>query len=296
MAITWTDPASGNTYGRNDYGGTYQISTGSPAKPAAAPNPTQPNYNLYNTAVSTQAKDYGNIMDLYNALASKAATPASDTDEDMYKPQSYAYKPSDQAMSSINNLQSLSQTGGYAPGDAANIRARAISPIRSIYSSAESNIDRNRTLRGSSTGYAATKAKLARDMSQQISDATTNAEASIAGDVARNKISITPSYASAVGAESSLANQYGRANTDATNEAAKYNATVPLQYAKLNQGNTAETADVLGGMRSLYGTTPALSSLFGSQAMSAAELQNMIDQQKRASGQQTIGQILGSLR
>lgn len=80
----------------------------------------------------------------------------------------------------FNRYSQFADTGGYSPQDLANIRSRAISPIRSIYSSAEQGLDRQRSLQGGySPGFSTAKARMAREQGQLTSDATTNAEAAI---------------------------------------------------------------------------------------------------------------------
>jgi hypothetical protein len=297
----WTnDPSSPTQELRNPYGAVLQTrpnpNYNKPAATSGQQNGSGAGITgVYNQAVGQQAKDYSNIMDQYGRIGAAAQSPGQTVTPTPISPQSYTYTPSPQLMQSISNLQGLSQTGGYAPGDLADIRARSIAPIRSIYSSAQQNIDRNRVLRGSSTGYAATKAKMARDLAQQISDTTTNANAAIAGDVAKNKIGIAPAYAQAAGAESSLSNQYGRANTDTANDFSKFNANQVMDAAKINQGASGQALDATRGMASLYGTTPALASLYGSQALQSTQLQNLMKQQAQSGQGDIVGQILRSL-
>lgn len=89
----------------------------------------------------------------------------------------------------MNKFGEFSQTGGFSPEDLANIRSRAISPTRAVYSNAQQGLDRNRALQGGySPNYAASSAKMAREMSQGLSDASTNAEASIAEMTQRGKL------------------------------------------------------------------------------------------------------------
>lgn len=166
-------------------------------------------YGLYNTAVGQQAGDYSRIMQGYQNLGSNPA---------------------------YQNLADLSTTGGYSEGDKADLRARGVSPIRSVYASANRDVDRQRALQGGySPNYNAVKAKMAREMSDTISNQTQNVNADIASRVAQNKIGLAPTYANM--------------------------ASEPLK-----------------AQQSLYGTTPALSSLFGNQALNAAQLQNNINQ------------------
>lgn len=128
-------------------------------------------YGLYNTAVEQQAGDYGNIMGAYKGLQNGPA---------------------------MNNLAELSATGGYSEADKSNIRERGISPIRSIYSSANRDIERQKGLQGGySPNYTAAKAKMAREMSSVISDKTTDVNAQLAQAVAQNRIGLAPQYTNA---------------------------------------------------------------------------------------------------
>lgn len=166
-------------------------------------------YGLYNTAVDQQAQDYSRIMQGYQNLSSSPA---------------------------YQNLADLSSTGGYSEADKADLRARGVSPIRSVYASANRDVDRQKALQGGySPNYNAVKAKMAREMSDTISNQTQNVNADIASRVAQNKIGLAPTYANM-------------------------------------------TAEPLKAQQSLYGTTPALSNLFGNQALNAAQLQNNINQ------------------
>jgi len=172
-------------------------------------------YGLYNTAVNQQANDYSNIMQGYKDLSSSPG---------------YA------------NVANLAQTGGYSDSDQANIRERGISPIRSIYASANRDVDRQKAIQGGySPNYGAVKAKMAREMSDQVSNATTNVNATLAQNIAQNKMQMAPQFAA--------------------------QGEKPLQ-----------------NMQSLYGTTPALSSLFGNQALQSAQLQNNINQAPAVNG------------
>lgn len=186
--------------------------------PGMPPRPGQPNINntgipgafgLYNTAVEQQAKDYDSIMSGYKGFNSSQP---------------------------MQNFGELAATGGYSEADKSNIRERGISPIRSIYASANRDVDRQKAIQGGySPNYGAVKAKMARDLSSQIGDQVTNVNATLAQNIAQNRIGLAPSYAA--------------------------QSFAPLQ-----------------GQASLYGTTPALASTFGNQALQSANLQNDIYQ------------------
>jgi len=352
--------------------------------PTPASDPLTNQYKLYNSGVQQNAEDYSGIMQGYRNLTNNAQSqrsqpisapnytpqqvspsqstytpaqmqaPASITPQS-YTAQNYAYKPTADVSSSLAGLKDLSTTGGYSEQGIADLRARGISPIRSVYASAQRDINRNRSLKGGySPGYNATSAKMAREMSDQIGTATQNVNAGIAQNVAQNRLSAAPNYASAAGAESGLATQAGLANVNAQNQAGQintsaanqaqlqnianqiaanqYNAGAVNQAGQFNAGNIQQ-ADLfnanavnagnqqniqnqlavsqfnqqqqqqpqqnqlaaLQGMSSLYGTTPAMSNLFGNQALSAAQLQNQINQQNNQSGLNLVGQGISQI-
>lgn len=207
--------------------------------------PTQNNaltdaYKLYNTAVQQQAGDYGSIMEGYRNLLNQG--------------------PNAEYSKATANLGDLAQTGGLSAEDIANLRARGISPIRSIYSSAARNVERQKALQGGySPGYGALQSRLAREMSEQLAGRSTDVEAAIAEMRQKGRLTAAPQYAAA----------------------AERTSQIPLQ--------------ALSGMSSLYGTTPALASLYGNQALQGAQFQNQINQQGQQYGMNMINRVLGSL-
>lgn len=169
--------------------------------------------------------------------------------------------PSSASSSAVSNLGDLATTGGLSSEDVASLRARGVSPIRAAYSAAQRNVDRQKGLQGGySPNYGAVQAKLAREQSEQLAQGSTNVEAQIAQMRQQGRLSAAPSYASA-------ATQQDRSGQEA-----------------------------LQGMTSLYGTTPALSSLYGGQAMQGAQLQNQIGQQNKQYGLDQISRLMQGLR
>lgn len=78
--------------------------------------------------------------------------------------------------------EDFARTGGFTPQGLANIRSRAVSPIRSVYAGAQREVGRQRALQGGySPNYTAAMAKMAREQSMNMADASTNVEAGIAG-------------------------------------------------------------------------------------------------------------------
>jgi hypothetical protein len=91
---------------------------------------------------------------------------------------------------SFSGFQDFAKTGGFSASDLANIRARAVSPVRAVYQRAQENVNRQRSLQGGySPGFGVLQARMARQQGQGISDAATNAEASIAEMVQQGKLS-----------------------------------------------------------------------------------------------------------
>lgn len=273
-----------------------------PAGSTSSPLSTQ--YDLYNQGVKQQAGDYDSIMQGYKDLAAKASSlpaPGSYTSQQM-TPAQATYKQSGDLTGAISNLQQLSNTGGYSGQDIADLRARGVSPIRSVYSSAQSNIDRAKSLQGGySPNYTAATAKLTRDESQQIADATQNVNAGIAQNVAANKLQVAPQLASVTAGQSDLANNIGGQNTDRVNNAVASNiansnnaSQFNIQSALQNPALNAQL-EALNGQRSLYGTTPALASLFGTQALQGANLQAGINNSGNQLNSAITGQIIPRL-
>jgi hypothetical protein len=115
--------------------------------------------------------------------------------------------------------RNFADTGGFTPGDINNIRARAVAPIRSIYSSANREVDRAKRLSGGMANFAASKAKMAREGSYALSDATTNAEASIADMTQRGKLAGIGALTSAYGTTPGQSSMYGNLGLQYGNQA-----------------------------------------------------------------------------
>lgn len=91
---------------------------------------------------------------------------------------------------SFAGFQDFSKSGGFSPGDLANIRARAVSPVRAAYAQAQQGVNRQSALQGGySPGKGVLQARMAREQGSAASDAATNAEASIAEMVQQGKLS-----------------------------------------------------------------------------------------------------------
>lgn len=146
------------------------------------------NQNLWNNFMSSAGRgmeDYGNLMNKFQG--------------------DYG--------NTMNQFGQFAKTGGFSPEDLASIRSRALSPTRAVYSNAQAGLDRQRSLQGGySPNYTAATAKMAREMSQGLSDAGTNAEASIAEMTQRGKLAGLQGMGQTLGTGmSGLTNLYGTA-------------------------------------------------------------------------------------
>ncbi len=250
--------------GNTGFGGA---NTGKQSPPTNTPLQNQ--YKLYNSAVGQDATDRSAIMKGYQDLIGRGG----------YSPQMAQYNQSAESKDAVSNLAGLSRSGGYSDQNIQDMRARSISPIRSIYSNALREVDRNRRLQGGfSPNYNASRARMARDMSTQIGDISQNVEGDLAAKQAQGRLGIAGTYANAAGEQSNIANQIGSQNVDRANTASQFNAEMPLKG--------------LQGMASLYGTTPANSALFGNQALQHATLQNQMQDQSEKNQLQLLGESM----
>jgi hypothetical protein len=88
-----------------------------------------------------------------------------------------------------SGYQNFADSGGYSAQDIQDLRARAIDPIRGVYSRAQSELDRNRSLQGGySPNYAAASSKMTRDLAHAIGDANVNVNASLADQIRQGKL------------------------------------------------------------------------------------------------------------
>lgn len=119
----------------------------------------------------------------------------------------------------MGQYQDFAKTGGFAPTDLANIRARALSPTRAVYANAQRNVNRQRTLQGGySPGFGVLQARMAREQGQGISDAATNAEAAIAQMVQQGKLAGMQGGTSLYGTTPGMANMFGNQVLGATGQ------------------------------------------------------------------------------
>ena len=265
------------------------------------PAPDQSNtMNAYRSAIPTQARDYDRIMEGYQGVVNRGNEGSGDLisryrsllDKTGAAPADVNYQESAEQGTAFRDLKNLVDTGGLSEGEAGDLRARGMSPIRSVYANMSRNMDRQRSISGGySPSYNAAATRMAREGSESIAGATQNVNAKIAEMRQTGKLSAAPEYA-----------KLADSKTRGMNDTALANQKNKIDWAG-NQGNllTGMTAatnnqskpalDALQGMTSLYGTNPALVETFGKQASD----QNQQNQTANANKQRTQIGALGAM-
>lgn len=257
-------------------------------------NPIEDMYKVHNASVEKQAGDYDDIMGKFRNIYAESGPGGDASGRYGFTPYQAAqtqYSKSPDTTAALANLNELSRTGGLDDAAQQNLRARGVSPIRSMYAIASRDMDRNRRLSGGySPNFGATTAKMTRDQSSLVADQMDKVNANIAEMVQSGRLSAAPNYASAAQAESGLKHGIASENTNATNEANRFNATGQFESGRQRRGDRLGAAQ---GMTNLYGTTPALSKLYGDQAMDTAQFTQNVNQQKKRNAIDVIGRSYG---
>lgn len=250
-----------------------------PSQPSVMPKPIMmDDYLAQQNTINTQAKSqYEELMNMFKGFMSEGETPYEDI-----TPELETYTRDASLDDVFRRLTEQNQTGGYSDADLSNIRERAISPIRSLYASGERNLNRQRALQGNyAPGFAAALSRMMREQGEQIGNTTTAANAEIAKMVAEGKRFGLGSLAELASKESSQKNEVNARNIAAKNAAKETNAKTKLSLKEAEKGRKG---DALTKMLSLYGTTPALANMFGSNALQGKELQSRLQNQLFSQG------------
>lgn len=273
----------------NTTAGTPGASTSSATKVGAASKIPQPGINnQYPASIERANSDYSSLMDQYSKLLGQVGAPvdnlAAQYQSTLNSPIPAVkanYQNSPNVANSLSNLSDLTANGGYTPQGIADLRERGVSPIRSVYSSAQQGIDRAKRLQGGySPNYTAATAKLTRGMSDAVSSGVQNVNAGIAQNVASNRLQAAPAYASASATDAGARNQNEQYNSGVENTTNQFNAqnrqNTLSSLQQLYNSGTGNKLEILNMMRQLYGTTPANPALYGQQAatQTGLDLQN----------------------
>jgi hypothetical protein len=224
----------------------------------APPPPTL--QSSYADSLNRTPQDYNNIFGAYGNIAANPGTPSRLLSTPIQ------YQQSGDVSNSLSDLSGLAANGGYSAQNIADIRARGISPIRATFAAAQRQVQQQRELAGGySPNFAAVTAKMARDQSNNIAQNVTNINAQLAQNIAQNRLAASGQYASAASQEAGRAQQGAEFNSSQDMQAQEGNANIENQAAN-------RRLEAISGQRSLYGTTPALASTFGDQALKVAGL------------------------
>lgn len=230
--------------------------------PGGESNPLE---GLYQSALKTQAGDYDSIMSQYKALGQEGDIPFNPI-----APSRINVDPTGDFTGAMGRYSTMAQTGGYSGTDIANLRARGISPIRSIYSNAMMQLNRQKALQGGySPNFTAAAAKMSRDLSSTIADKTTDVNAQIAQMVAEGKRFGAAGHAQLAGQQQAMLADIAARNAAEESSTNRFNTLTPIELSKY--GDEKQLSSIQG-QQSLYGTTPALANTFGNQVLSALGL------------------------
>ncbi len=201
--------------------------------------------------------NYNDIMGRYRQVFDEGGGPEGGGS---VKPSYAGYK---DPFKSYAGYEEFANTGGYSEDDIRNLRARGTAPVRAMYGNVQREMNRQRSLQG---GYApnfmASMAKMARDQSAAQADAQQNVEAGLAEQIRAGRLQ-------GLGGMSGIETSRLGADVDVS----KFNAMADMNTGMFNsqqgQDRYNNRLNALGGMSSLYGTAPGMSSAFGNQLLSA---------------------------
>jgi len=253
---------------------------------------SQQMWNNYQNAVGTNTADYGRIMGGYQNWLSNLGGPTQFTNQSVSaeRPpelgESYGY-----LREAIPGYRDFAQTGGYSAQDIQELRARGVSPIRSAYSNTMQDMDRARVLGGGggAPNYIAAASRAQRDLPGQMADALTGVNAQLADAIRQGKLA---GLAGISGIGSTMG---GLSSAEAGRmlQAAMANQNADLQRQQLSeqslQNLRASQLAGMSGQTSLYGTTPGMSSMFGSQALQAYQNRINLEGQRNQTGLGLLG-------
>lgn len=251
--------------------------------PNGEPEYKTPN-QAYAESIGGQMGDYDDIMGRYKNALNRGPNPENAGIIEKYKgvlgkmgtgPNDLKYSRTKEWGDSYGLLKNLTETGGLSEAEQGSLRARGISPIRSMYSNMERNMNRSAALSGGrSANFNATAAKMAREGSQQIADQVTNVNAEIAKMVQEGKLRSAPELSRMASGENEFSNNFKLQNEAQKNSWFQNYGDILGEMGKFTEGEDDNTAALLSGMTSLYGTNPGQVETFGNQVMQQGNLKN----------------------
>ena len=175
--------------------------------------------------------------------------------------------------SALGGFQNFADTGGFSDQNIQDMRARAIAPTRAVYANALNSAKRGQALGGGSPNFNSALAKMARENAYAIGDMNVNANAGIAQMVQQGKLAGLQGLSG-----TGLGAQDRSTNIDQLNAQmmlAGLSGMQGIQGANAAAGAARDSdmfdarMGVLGGMRQMYGTNPALLQTTGDQLLNS---------------------------
>ena len=258
---------------------------------------SQAMWNTYQTGLAQNQQDYGNIMGGYQNFASNLGKPTQFNYQDVSaeRPaelgESYGY-----LREAVPGYREFAQTGGYSPTDIQELRARGVSPIRSAYSNTMMELNRARALGGAggAPNYIAAASRAQREMPGQMADAMTGVNAQLADAIRQGKLAGLSGISGIGSTMGGLSSQ----EAGRMLQAAMANQNADLQAQQLSEQSLQNLRQnqlaSLSGQTSLYGTTPAMASTFGDQALRAYQNRTNMEQIRNQYGLGLLNAQIGA--
>jgi hypothetical protein len=235
--------------------------------------------NNYNRGTDMNLGSYGDMMDMYKQFFNTQRPDGSqpgpigvgNINPRMVSVNEEFVNPVRQALKGYGEF---AETGGYSDKNIQDIRARNIAPTRSVFASAQNNLDRSRNLAGGySPNYAAATARTSRDLANSISETNVNTNAALADAIRQGRLAGMGGLAQTGLGQQDRFLSADQGNQQADLSAQTNNAANALRSQMFNvendpysQGRNQQLA-ALAGMQGLYGTAPGLSNMFGQQVL-----------------------------
>lgn len=187
----------------------------------------------------------------------------------------------------------FAKTGGYSEQDVNELRARGINPIRAAYGNTIRELSRANTLGGGASNYIAARSRAQRELPQQMADAMTTVNANLADSIRQGKLA-------GLAGLSGIGGTMGGLSSDEAGkqlQAALANSQGSLQAAGMTEGAyndwIGNRMGVLNAQGNLYGTTPGMANMFGSQALQGMGMRGQFESNRNNFG---LGLIDANLR
>jgi len=244
-------------------------------------------------------KDGGQYNDFINKASSLGGDTRSGYENFASGGNNYSWDPKFRQSldSSLAGYQNFADTGGFSEQDKSDLRARAIAPTRAVYANAQSNVDRQRSLQGGySPNYTAATAKMSRDLSSGLSDASTNANAQLAQMIQSGKLAGLGGLQSGSTAGQGLSNNINQLNSQQMLAGLSGMSDIDkMRIAAQLQGfNTQQNANQLYGNQALASTGQAIGQQNSTNQLGLQQVGQQIQQSQMPSNfQQALGNIGG---